>query len=110
MASSAHGDPDPGRAPSPYIMEFPDYQNNVIRITINYNDATGSITGGSVFRDGACVYHKILVGLGGDGSPDSTTHKFNVPAGTTVLNKNAFVVSGFDTIEEFWALQITAGP
>lgn len=109
MATNAHGDPDVP-APSPYVIEFPDYQGKLIRITINYDNTTRIITNGSVFRDPLCVYTKIYVGKGADGSPNSSTRKFNVPSGTTALNKAAFTAAGFDTITEFQALQITAGP
>lgn len=98
---------------SPVVWESPDYQNNVIRITITFNNATRAITGITVFRDSACVYTKIYMGLGADGTPDTSTRKITVPAGTTVLNASqlsALASAGISTIENFLALNITAGP
>ncbi len=110
MSARAHGDPDAPLPSSPYVVEFPDYQGKVIRITVTFDNVTRSITGGTAFRDSACLYRKIYVGLGADGMPDSTTHKLTVPAGTVVLAKSAFTAVGFETIEQLQALQITAGP
>jgi hypothetical protein len=59
-----------------------------------------------------CLYTKILIGLGGDGTPDSTTRKITVPDGTTVLTPQqlaALAAQGLSTIEDILALQITAG-
>jgi hypothetical protein len=105
------GPPTP--ATSPIVWEAPDYQSNVIRITITFNTGTRAITGITVFRDAACVYTKIYVGLGGDGTPDSSTRKVTVPAGTTVLNAgqlSALAGAGLATAEDFQAANITAGP
>jgi hypothetical protein len=110
MTARAHGDPDAPLPQSPYVWESPDYQGNRIRITVTFDNATRALTGGSVFRDAACVYRKIYIGVGVDGSPDSTTHKFTVPAGTTAVSAAQMAAVGFTTIEQFLALQITAGP
>lgn len=96
--------------PSPWIYESADYQQNVIRITVNYDDTTHALQDAEVFRDPECVYLRIYVGIGGDGTPDSTTHVFPVPAGTTTIKRNVLSQHGFDTIEDILALQFTAGP
>lgn len=98
-----------GQAHPPYIWEAADYAGKVIRITVNFDDTTRLLSGASVFRDAACVYTKILIGKGVDGTPDSTTKSFTVPAGTTNITQNQLNSRGFDTIEDFLALQITAG-
>jgi hypothetical protein len=98
-----------GQAHPPYIWEAADYLNRVIRITVNFDDGTRLLSGATVFRDAGCVYTKILVGKGVDGSPDSTTKSFTVPAGTTPISQAQMNSRGFDTIEDFLALQITAG-
>jgi len=98
-----------GQAQTPYIWEAADYQAKVIRITVTFDNATRILSGASVFRDAACVYTKILVGKGVDGQPDSTTKSFTVPAGTTSVTQAQMNSRGFTTIEDFLALQITAG-
>lgn len=99
-----------GTTPNPWVYEAGDYQGNMIRITVTFDSVTRVLSGASVFRDPACVYHKIYIGLGGDGRPDSTPHVFTVPSGTTAINKTTLNASGFTVIEDVLALQITAGP
>lgn len=103
----------PAPATSPIVWDSPDYQSNTIRITVTFNQATRAITGITVFRDAQCVYTKIYIGLGADGTPDSTTRKMTVPAGTTVLNASqlaALAANGLATAEDFQGANITAGP
>lgn len=109
MSARAHGDPNPPPAPSPYVWDSGDFQNKIIKITITYDNATRVITGVTTFRDADCVFKKILVGLGGDGRPDSTGHVFTCPPGTHSVPLQQMTAQGFTTIEQFQALQITAG-
>lgn len=109
MSARAHGDPDPPPSVSPHIWDSPDFQGRIIRITIEHDNATRAITGVTTFRDADCVYKKILVGLGANGTPDSTGHAFTCPAGTHSIPVQQMTAQGFSTIEQFQALQITAG-
>lgn len=93
---------------SPWEWASGDYQGKEIKITIVFDEGTGGITSVTVFRDPACVYTKLLVGKGVDGSPSSSSRTFSVPAGTTAVPLAAMVARGFDTISDFLALQITA--
>jgi hypothetical protein len=96
---------------SPYIWESGDYLSRVIRIVLDYNDQTRAITGATVVRDEGCVYTRIIIGLGPDGTPDSSPKQFDVPAGSTPVTKQQIsTVVGVDTVEQFQALQITAAP
>lgn len=107
MASRARGDVEP----SPWVSRFADYLDRAITITVAFNNATRSITGGSITRDAGCQYTKVLIGVGGDGIPDHSSHIFDVSdlEGTRAFGKAAFTSRGFDTIEDVKALQITAG-
>lgn len=111
MVGQARGDVEP----SPYVVRFGDYHDappsvsSAIVITVNFNDSTRSIINASVTRDAGCQWTKLLIGIGADGSPDSTTRKVNVPVGTTAVPKSVFTNFGVDTIEEFKAYQITCG-
>jgi hypothetical protein len=90
---------------SPYVWESGDYQGNIIRISINFNESTGNLTGATAFRDDACVYRKIYFGTGPDGTPDTTGQLINVASGS------ANVPAGhLDVIGDVLAGQITAGP
>ena len=99
----------PSPATSPWIQEFGDYVGNVIRITITFDEITRLILSGEVYRVAECLFTKILLGVGPDGTPDSTPYQFNVPAGTTVIPGLIFVAVGLPTIEDVQGLQITAG-
>jgi hypothetical protein len=108
MAGTARGD----QLQSPWVSRFADYQDKAITITVTFNNSTRSITGGSITRDAGCMFTKVLIGLGGDGRPDSTDKAFNVGAleGTQSVGKAPFTARGLNTIEDIQALQITASP
>lgn len=102
----------PSPAPvSPIVREFPDNAGLVLRISVFFDVTTRALTGITIFRDANCRWNKILVGLGPDGTPDTTTKSVTVPAGTTVLTAgqlNVLANNGLATVEDFLALQITA--
>jgi hypothetical protein len=94
------------------INEFGDNFDRFIRITTAFNTTTRAITGITVFRDADCQWTSIFLGLGPDGDPRNTDKNIDVPAGTTVLTSqqlNRLSQRGISTIEDFLALQITAG-
>lgn len=95
---------------SPWIWEVPDAASNVIRITVTFNNATRALISGTLFRDAACVYKKIYIGLGPDGTPNSSPRVFNVPAGTNTATAAQMSSVGLNTIEDILSHQITAGP
>jgi hypothetical protein len=101
---------EPGPIPNPYVWESPDFAGNIIRISIDYNEGNRSITGGTGFRDAACQYKKIYIGLGPDGTPDTTGHVFNVASGNQNYGRGIFTAAGLDVIEDVLNEQITAGP
>ena len=105
MAGEARGDVEP----SPWVSRFADYQGNAITLTVNFNDTTRAILNASVQRDEACVFTKILFGVGPDGIPDNTETQFTIPAGPSSIGRGAFVAFGFDKIEDLRTVQITAG-
>ena len=107
MATQARGDV----LQSPWVSRFADYLDRVITLTVTFNNSTRSITGGSITRDAGCQFTKVLIGLGGDGRPDSTDKAFDVSGleGTQSVGKAPFTARGFNVIEDIQALQITAG-
>lgn len=92
------------------MWEAPDNFGNFIRITVTFNESTRALSGATVFRDAACQWTHIYIGLGADGTPDSTDKAFTVPAGTSTVTANQLRQRGLNTIEDIQALQITAGP
>lgn len=110
MSKSTHGDPNPPLQ-TPYVWDSPDYQGNIIRITVNFDNMTRALLSADAYRDDACVYRKIYLGLGAGGVPDNSPHVINVTSGTRHLNTQQLSSAiGFSTIEEFLNVQITAGP
>jgi hypothetical protein len=98
-----------GPIQTPWVQQFEDYVGAAIRITVDFDNTTRAITGGTAYRDASCLMTKILIGLGPDGTPDTTETQFTVPAGTTEIPGSAFSDLGLSTIEDVLALQITAG-
>jgi hypothetical protein len=105
MSGRARGDVEP----SPWVSRFADYQGNAITLTVNFNNNNRQVLNASVDRDEGCVYTKILFGRGQDGTPDSTTNFFEIPAGPSSIGRGVLVQHGFDLIEDMQALQVTAG-
>lgn len=114
----ARGDP----LTSPYVMSFGDYLNDpgvapdshVIRITVSFDNVTRQIAGAQVFRSADCLWTKIFLGLGVDGSPNSTLKVFDLSgfSGTRLISANTMSKPPYNvnTIEDFLAAgQITAG-
>jgi hypothetical protein len=103
----AHGDVQV----SPWIWSAADYQGNSITITIPFNNATKAIqNGSSIVRDPGCVYAHMYIGLGADGTPDTTVRAFAVSVGTRTVTANQMGAVGLHTIDDVLNLQITAGP
>lgn len=109
MAGASTQQAGGGSPPNPYVWESPDYQGNVIGISIAYNAGTGELTGATAYRHQDCVYRKIYFGVGGDGAPEGG-HVINVSSGSTNVPAGQLHASGMDTIADVVAGQITAGP
>jgi hypothetical protein len=90
-----------------------DYQGNHVSITINYDNTTRALINATLHRDPNCMYKRIFIGLGADGTPDTTTHVFGI--GNLEGDRNVTAAGlagvGLNVIEDVFALgQITAGP
>lgn len=107
MSQPRKGVPQP--ATSPWNQSFTDYMGRAVSISVIFDEGTRELTSGSVTRDEGCLFTHILIGIGPDGTPDSTPFKFFVPVGTTDITADDFANVGLTTIEQITALQITAG-
>lgn len=101
---------EPYVPPNPFVVEFRDYIGKVIRITVEWSSATRALSGAVVFRDADCQYQRVYIGVGADGTPDSTPDVVLVPAGSTNITANQLRRNALRTIDDVVALQITAGP
>ncbi|MGH7743299.1 MAG: hypothetical protein ACREQ5_00555 [Candidatus Dormibacteria bacterium] len=76
---------------------------------MTFDDTTKALQAATVFRDAACVYTKIYIGLGADGTPDTTAIAIPVPAGTTTVTAAEMALIGLHTINDVLKFQITGG-
>lgn len=110
---------------SPYVMTFGDYladpgadadqtkPRHAVRIEVAFNNGNHSITGATAWRAADCLWTKIALGVGSDGTPNTSPVVFDLSG----LNDASTSISGgqlakppynFSTIDDFMALQITA--
>lgn len=95
---------------SPWVWQAVDYLGAQIRITVDFDNSTQALLDATVYRDAACLYRHIYIGLGTDGLPNSTVHSFAVAAGSTVISASQLSKNGLNTLADVTSLQITAGP
>lgn len=90
-----------------------DANDKHVTIRIDYDNATRALLGAVLHRDAGCLYKRIFIGLGADGTPDSTTHVFGIGnlEGDRNVTPTGLAAVGLNVIEDVFALgQITAGP
>lgn len=98
---------------SPYVYEIQDGWGRNFRISIYFEVLlTRLITGMTAYREPSCVYTTWLLGLGPDGTPDTTDKRIGPLAeGTTLLTGSQLeflLLRGVGTIDQFYSYQITA--
>lgn len=75
---------------SPWVIDSGTDSNGLhCSITISFDPATLLLTGVVLHRDAGCAYTRALIGVGEDGSPESTTHVFGI--GNLEGNRNITV-------------------
>ena len=106
------GDPGGGTGTltSPWAWTAADFAGKAISVTVTFSNSTLALIQVTVNRDPACLYKHIYFGLGTDGTPDTTTRAFTVPAGATLVSAATLAAYGFTTMTDVLAGQITAGP
>lgn len=102
---------NPPPTPNPYHWESGDLEGDLITIDFTWDAVTRLILAITVFRDVDCAWNTILIGLGADGSPNSSQRQVSVPIGTRTLAPtllSALANHGLSTIDDVLTLQITA--
>lgn len=100
---------------SPYTFYALDGIGHTFSISFPYDDATtgggtGAINGPvTVHRDAGCLYRRVAVDVGGDGTPDTSGKVFNM---TGLTGDRTFTVTqvnhvGLVTIDDVKTTQIT---
>lgn len=100
-----------GPPKSPWTYESADYQGRAITFTVVFNETTLAITSARIDRDSGCMYTKIFLGTGADGSPNSSTRQFSVGQSTGHIVTPAELSSaGISTFTDLLQVQVTASP
>jgi hypothetical protein len=91
-------------------MDSRDYQGNLIRITIPYDDdahgGTHAINGtASIHRDAACVYTKAVIG-----NPAAPTATVPIPSGDHTFTQAQMAAIGLTNLDQITSTQITFIP
>lgn len=100
------GEPTPST--SPWHQEFGDNFDRVISIDVVFDEGTRAITGVTAHRDVDCQWTHISLGLGPDGTVESSPNTWTIPEGDNAIPLAEFTDRGLNTIEDVEALQITA--
>jgi hypothetical protein len=100
-----------GPPKSPWTYESADYLGRAITFTVNFNEQTLDITSARIDRDPGCMYTKIFLGIGGDGSPNSSTRQFSVGQSTGhPVAQAELAAAGISTFTDLIQVQVTASP
>lgn len=101
----AKGDP----LTSPYYWASGDYLNRQISFSVEFDETTRDILSVLIHRDPDCLWTRIIW----DDPSNNQKAKYSptVPEGDTTLTaQQVRQATGFRTIEDMLAVQITAGP
>lgn len=96
---------------SPWTYNSADYLGRAITFTVVFDESTLDITSARIDRDAGCVYTKIFLGTGGDGSPNSSTRQFSVGQSTGhTVSPAELNAAGISTFTDLLQVQVTASP
>jgi len=105
------GDLIGGPPKSPWTYESADYLGRAITFTVVFDETTLAITSARIDRDPGCLYTKIFLGIGADGSPNSSARQFSVGQATGHIVTPAELNSaGISTFTDLLQFQVTASP
>lgn len=98
-----------GITTSPWVFQCVDRNNVPFKATFNFNTSTRALTSCVVARNAGCLYTQLWLGLGSDGTPNTTVDAFNAPSAITNLGAATLATAGLSTIDDVLAIQITCG-
>ena len=94
-----------GPAVSPFIWSATDYLERAITVTFPFDNTTHALADATVVRDAGCLWGTLMIG-----DPNGAVKTFAVPFGTSTVRSQQLKNNGLNTIDDIFALQITAGP
>jgi hypothetical protein len=101
------GNPDPV---SPYVFTVRDYLGRTMSLTVPYDNTTKVINAPvTVHRDAGCTYTKVIIDVGADGTPDTSTKTLNVAGftGDKTFTVNQVNAIGLVTLADVKAHSLT---
>jgi hypothetical protein len=90
---------------SPFVEAFPDYLGRAITVTFPFDNTTHALADATVVRDAGCLWGTLMIG-----DPNGAVKTFAVAFGTSTVRTQQLKNNGLNTIDDIFALQITAGP
>lgn len=80
MSKLLHG----GQLLTPYRYSDSDYADHWAFVEFNFVEQNGLMVSLVAWRDQECLWHRLAIGLGNDGTFESSSAIFDIPAGTQV--------------------------
>lgn len=96
--------------PNPWVWSANDPLGNPLTISVAWKASMRALQNTTVTRDPACSLGHIYIGVGADGTPNTSPNAYAVPTGSTTITAATLSKNGLNTIDDVLALQITAGP
>jgi hypothetical protein len=96
--------------PNPWVWSANDPLGNTLTISIPWNANTQALQNATVTRATGCTLGHIYIGVGADGTPNTSANAYAVPVGSSTVTANTLGKNGLNVINDVLALQITAGP
>lgn len=95
---------------TPYIYSSTDYAGKMISMTFNFSNLTRLLLSARLDRDSDCMYHTIYLGVGPDGTPNTSQYQWTTSQSLLDILLIDLTNLNLLTIEDVLAMQITAGP
>jgi hypothetical protein len=96
--------------PNPWVWSANDPLGNPLTISVAWKASTRALQNTTVTRSAGCSLTTIYIGVGPDGTPNTSANAYAVPVGSSTVTAATLSKNGLNTIDDVLALQITAGP
>lgn len=98
-----------GDTPNPWEFGGTDSENREVLVSLPWDSISRALGDATTRRDDGCLYRTFLVGVGPDGTPDSTPTQFGIPEGLSQIPQATLNGVGLTTIDDILAQQVTLG-
>ncbi len=98
-----------GDTPNPWEFGGTDSENREVLVSLPWDSISRALGDATTTRDDGCLYRTFLVGVGPDGTPDSTPTQFGIPEGLSQIPQATLAAAGLTTIDNIISQQVTLG-